>query len=227
VDTVRYYQSRGLLPPPRREGRVAWYDGAHLERLTRIRSLADRGLTLATIGRLVRGELDAADEALVAAMSVVEDDGPEGFGIDELARRTGIPLPLLQAVAREGLLGAADGAYTSGDVAAAAAGLTLLEKGLPLPEVLDLARSHHAAMRDVAERAVSLFDDYVRQPLRASSLAPDEAAAQLVAAFEQLLPATMTLVSHHFRRVLLAVALEHIERVGDEPELAAIRAVGP
>ena len=25
VDTVRYYQSRGLLPPPEKEGRVAWY----------------------------------------------------------------------------------------------------------------------------------------------------------------------------------------------------------
>jgi DNA-binding transcriptional MerR regulator len=243
VDTVRYYQSRGLLPPPARSGRVAWYGREHLDRLTRIRSLADRGLTLATIGRLLRGELDAADEALAMALSDVDSGGPETFGIDELARRTGIPLALLQAVTREGLLVADESGYTSADVAASFAGLALLEAGLPLPEVLDLARRHHAAMRDIAERAVALFDEYVRQPLRASGASgargaqggaqgapgvePAEAAARLVAAFQQLLPATMTLVSHHFQRVLLSVALEHIERVGDAPELAAIRGVGP
>ncbi|HEY2428351.1 MAG TPA: MerR family transcriptional regulator, partial [Acidimicrobiales bacterium] len=152
---------------------------------------------------------------------------PEAFGIDELARRTGIPLALLQAVAREGLLVPRrhDGEeqFTAADVDVAAAGLSLLESGLPLPEVMDLARRHHAAMREVAEQAVTLFDQHVRQPLRAAGTAPDEAADRLVAAFQSLLPATMAIVSHHFQRTLLAVALEHIEQVGDAPELAAVR----
>ena len=233
VDTVRYYQARGLLPPPRREGRVAWYGPDHLARLTRIRDLAGRGLTLATIGRLLRGELDAADEALAAAVSDAEaaphppSDNDQPFDIDELARRTGIPIALLQAVAREGLLvpNRHDGEdrYTAGDVEVAAAGLALLDAGLPLPEVMELARRHHDAMREVAERAVTLFDAHVRQPLRASGLPPEEAADRLVAAFQTLLPATMAIVGHHFQRTLLAVALEHIEQVGDAPELAAVR----
>ncbi|MGH3579388.1 MAG: MerR family transcriptional regulator, partial [Mycobacterium sp.] len=46
VDTIRYYQSKGLLEPPRRQGRVAWYHDGHLERLARIRSLQQRGFTL-------------------------------------------------------------------------------------------------------------------------------------------------------------------------------------
>jgi DNA-binding transcriptional MerR regulator len=243
VDTVRYYQARGLLPPPRREGRVAWYGSDHLSRLTRIRDLAGRGLTLATIGRLLRGELDSADEALAAAVSEAEVAAPSVtlsergglFGIEELARRTGIPLALVQAVSREGLLVARthDGAerFTDADVEAAAAGLVLLEAGLPLPEVMDLARRHHAAMREVAERAVTLFDEHVRKPLRVEGAGTErqeagagaDAAERLVAAFQTLLPATMTIVSHHFQRTLLAVALEHIERVGDGPELAAVR----
>ncbi len=41
VDTVRFYQSRGLLPPPRRAGRVVLYADAHLARLRRIRALAE------------------------------------------------------------------------------------------------------------------------------------------------------------------------------------------
>ncbi len=225
VDTVRFYQSRGLLEAPRREGRVAWYDDEHLERLARIRRLQARGLTLATIARLLAGELDSADEALVTAVSAVPDDDIT-FSIDELSERSGIPVGLLQAVVKEGLLiprrTGGEERFTSADVDAAAAGLRLLEAGLPLPEVLDLARRHHAAMRAVAERAVELFDAHVRHPLRHSGLADDEAAARLVEAFTTLLPATTELVTHHFRRTLLNVAQEHIERVGGTAELDAV-----
>ena len=226
VDTIRFYQSRGLLPAPRREGRVAWYDDEHLERLARIRRLQARGLNLATIARLLAGELDAADEALVTAVAADDAAGDELFTIEELAERTGIPLGLLQAVVKEGLLvprraGGAD-RFTSADVAAGAAGLRLLEAGLPLPEILDLARRHHEAMRMVAERAVELFDNHVRHPLRASGLPDEEAAARLVEAFTTLLPATTDLVTHHFQRTLLDVAQEHIERVGGAAELEAV-----
>lgn len=221
VDTVRFYQSKGLLPPPRREGRVAWYGDEHLERLDRIRRLQARGLTLAVIRRLLAGELDTADEALVTALA--ESPTAETFTLEELADRSGIPLALLQAVEREGLLVPRRDGYTADDVAVARAGLRLLEHGLPLPEVLDLARRHHAAMRAVAEQAVTLFDEHVRKPLRSAGLPDDEAAARLVEAFQQLLPATTSLVTHHFTRTLLAVAQEHIERVGDAAELAAVR----
>lgn len=225
VDTVRFYQSRGLLPGPRREGRVAWYGDEHLERLARIRRLQARGLTLATIARLLAGELDAADEALVTAVATTPEDDAS-FTIEELAERSGIPLGLLQAVVKEGLLiprrAGGEDRFTSADVEAGAAGLRLLEAGLPLPEVLDLARQHHAAMRAVAERAVELFDTHVRHPLRDSGLAEETAAARLVEAFTTLLPATTELVTHHFRRTLLNVAQEHIERVGGDAERAAV-----
>ncbi|HEV7886820.1 MAG TPA: MerR family transcriptional regulator [Acidimicrobiales bacterium] len=225
VDTIRFYQSRGLLPPPRRQGRVGWYGDDHHRRIERIRSLQAKGLTLATIRRLLTGELDAADEALVTAVA----DGPGGgetFAVEVLAERSGIPLALLQAVEREGLLAPERGGYTMADVAVAKAGLALLEEGLPLPEVLDLARRHHAAMREAAERAVGLFDEHVRQPLRRSGLPDEEAAERLVAAFQRMLPATAALVSHHFTRTLLAVAQEHIEDVGVPAELRAVREAG-
>ena len=35
VDTIRFYQGKGLLDAPRREGRVTWYGDSHLERLRR------------------------------------------------------------------------------------------------------------------------------------------------------------------------------------------------
>ena len=229
VDTVRFYQAKGLLPPPVRRGRVAWYGDDHLERLARIRSLQARGLTLATIRRLLDGELDAADEALVTAVARPAGSGTEEalLSAGELSARTGIPVALLDAVAREGLLVPRQGGYTEADVEVAAAGLRLLEQGLPLTELLELAREHHRAVRAVAERAVELFDEHVRRPLRDSGLPEDEAAARLVEAFRTLLPATATVVTHHFTRTLLAVATEHVEQVGVPAELAAVRRSAP
>ena len=42
VDTLRFYQARGLLPAPRRRGRVAVYDEDHGARLRRIRERRSR-----------------------------------------------------------------------------------------------------------------------------------------------------------------------------------------
>ena len=61
----------------------------------------------------------------------------------------------------------------------------------------------------------------VRHPLLDADLDDDARAARLVDAFRTLLPATGTLVSQHFRRVLLRVAQEHLEAVGDADERAA------
>ncbi len=229
VDTIRFYQKRRLLPPPEREGRVAWYDATHLERLQRIRELRGQGLTLALIARVLDGDLDATDAPLAAAVAAADAEGPEEFlTLPELAQRSGVPTALLEAVARERLLvprtHEGEARFTTADIAIVQQGLRLLEQGLPLPDLLALAREHHDMTVDIAETAVQLFDRYVREPLRASDRPDDEKAELLVDAFRTLLPAVTALVAHHFRRVLLEVATAHLESVGEELELAAINA---
>jgi DNA-binding transcriptional MerR regulator len=227
VDTIRFYQGRGLLPPPRRAGRVALYDDEHLERLKRVKSLQLRGFSLVVIARILRGELDAADEALVEAVAAdsetAGEDGGEFWTLAELGERAGMAVVLLEALEREGVLVPrrqhGEARYTGADLAALRSGLKLLEYGLPLGEVLDLAREYQQAARAVAQRAVTLFDRHVRQALRDDGDAADE----LVEAFRALLPATVTLVAHHFRRTLLAVAQEHIEAAGGDEELVTDR----
>lgn len=54
--------------------------------------------------------------------------------------------------------------YTEDDVAAARAGLLLLEWGIPLSALLDLARRHHEATEAVAREAVAMFSTHVRAP---------------------------------------------------------------
>ncbi|MFD9009884.1 MerR family transcriptional regulator, partial [Streptomyces sp. NPDC059552] len=53
VRNLRYYQERGLLPPPRREGRIAWYSDDHLTRLRLISDLLGRGYTVNGIAELL------------------------------------------------------------------------------------------------------------------------------------------------------------------------------
>ena len=160
--------------------------------------------------------LDASDEALVAALTGplpgedVPDADAQRLSLEELAAHTDLPLAVLEAIEREGFLlpraGAGDRPYTAADAKAVQAGMALLEAGVPLGELLDLARRYDAAMQDVADHAVDLFVRFVRDPVQAEAASDDEAGARLVEAFRQMLPATGDLVAHHFRRLLLARA---------------------
>lgn len=221
VDTIRYYQSRGLLPPPEREGRLAWYGEEHVALLERIRALKEHGLSLALVARVLDGELDPGEQALALAITAPGDGNATDARTmtrEQLAERTGVPTALLEALEREGLLAGAPEAaaprYSSADVEAVRAGLTLLEAGVPLSELLDLARRHSAAMRETAAHAVELFARFVRDPIRGSVPSEDEAAQQMVAALHDMLPATGALVSYHFRRLVLEAARERLEAGG-------------
>ncbi|HEX7277410.1 MAG TPA: MerR family transcriptional regulator [Acidimicrobiales bacterium] len=230
VDTIRFYQKQHLLPPPGRDGRLAWYNEDHLERIARIKELQRRGFTLAVIRRFLSGELDPADERLAAAVVEAgdEDAATETFDLEGLASRVGVPTAILESLVREGLLvprvHEGEARFGPDDVTVLTAGLRLLEAGLPLPEVFDLARRFHALSREVASQAVELFDTYVRKPLRAQDLDEAAKAERMVETFRTLMPAVGDLVSSHFRRILLQVAQEHLESVGDPAEIAAASA---
>ncbi|GHH82565.1 transcriptional regulator [Streptomyces sulfonofaciens] len=97
VRTVRFYSTRGLLPPPvigpRRVGR---YGQEHLSRLALIEELQHQGMTLAAIERYLKGlpaDLSAQDlaihRALVASWA---PDSAEEVSRTELERRAGRPL---------------------------------------------------------------------------------------------------------------------------------------
>jgi len=212
VDTVRFYQSRGLVPQPVREGRVAWYDEAHAERIRRIRELQRKGLTLAAIARVVQGDLRPTDADLAAAVEVASgaEAAPAALTLEELSIASGVPSSLIQAVEREGI---AIGRRVDGDVRYSAAdaevmrtALQLLEFGLPVGDLLGLARDADGALRELAVRAVDLFDAHVREPIRDTAGDDPVAATRTVEAFEALLPAVTALIANHFRRVLLQEA---------------------
>lgn len=160
--------------------------------------------------------LAPADAALVAAVSAPADDTQAPFDLQGLAQEVGASVTLLESVARAGLLlphhvdEAGVARYSAADAEAVRAGLTLLEAGLPLSELLALAGPTDAAVRDIAQRAVEAFLRFVRDPVLGST-GDDEAAGQrLIAAYEHMLPATERLVAHHLRRRLILAALERL-----------------
>ena len=214
VDTIRFYQGKGLLEAPRRDGRVTWYGDGHLERLRRIRELQQRGFTLTVIRRFLEGELEPSDESLVAA--VTRPASPQTLTLDELAERSGVAAPLLKSLEQAGLLVPIEGVdeplYPAEDLEAIAAGMQLITAGVPIGALIELGRDYASASDGVARKAVDLFDRHVRERIQAEGGEAEAAERRLLAAFNELLEASGTLVRHHFQRTLLRAAREHIEK---------------
>jgi DNA-binding transcriptional MerR regulator len=214
VDTIRFYQGKGLLEAPRRDGRVTWYGDSHLERLRRIRELQQRGFTLTVIQRFLAGELEPSDEALVAA--VTRPVARQTLTLTELAERSGVAAPLLASLQQAGLLVPVEGGdeplYPADDLEAIAAGMQLIAAGVPLGALLDLGKEYSAAADRTARQAVELFDQHVRERIQGEGGETEAAERRLLDLFNELLEASGTLVRHHFQRTLLRAAREHIEK---------------
>jgi len=214
VDTIRFYQGKGLLDAPRRQGRVTYYGDVHVERLRRIKELQLQGFTLTVIQRFLVGELEASDEALVAA--VTHPAAPLTLTLAELAERSGVAEPLLMSLQQAGLLVPSEGGdepvYPADDLDAIAAGMKLIAAGVPIGALMDLGKDYAAAVDRTARQAVDLFDRHVRERIQAEGGETEAAERRLLQTFNELLEASGTLVRHHFERTLLRAAREHIEK---------------
>lgn len=217
VDTIRWYQTRGLLHPPARHGRRAVYDGSHVERLAWIRERTDRGWSLKAIEELLSDEGSRTDARLRAAL---REGGGEAavYTRQEFAKALGVPAALLAAVEKTGLAAPqrverGGERYTQADLAAAKDALQLLDRGFPLTELLGLAVQHHKAVSATVDRAIGLFDDYVRKRADGGDAESPEAVAE---AYRELMPTVTALVAHHFQRALVNRALERLEKSGEK-----------
>ncbi|MEX0593052.1 MAG: MerR family transcriptional regulator [Nitriliruptoraceae bacterium] len=157
-------------------------------------------------------------------MRAVADDEHAPFDLDDVAAEAGTTRVLLEAVERAGLLlphhiddtGVAR--YSPADVQAVQAGLAILDAGLPLAELLDIARHTDDAVAVIADAAVEAFLRFIRDPAQSTSDTPDELADRLITAYQRMLPATERLVAHHLRRRLLAKVAARVAEEADAPQ---------
>jgi len=85
VRTLRFYRERGLLPPPRREGRIAWYDHHHLARLRTIAALLERGHTLSGIADLTAAFESGRDAGEALGLVPPSEESPVHLTPEALA----------------------------------------------------------------------------------------------------------------------------------------------
>ncbi|MGW2516657.1 MerR family transcriptional regulator [Streptomyces sp. NPDC001617] len=158
VRTLRFYRERKLIPPPRREGRIAWYDDHHLARLRTIAALLERGHTLTGIAELAEALDHGRDVADLLGVTPPTEEEPVRLTPEELAAR------FEGQVTTENLAAALDLGYlgTDGeeivhisrrllDVSSA-----LVREGIPLAEVLAAGKRVREHVDDMAEMFAEL-----------------------------------------------------------------------
>lgn len=237
VQLLRSYQSKGLVPPPRHEGRVAWYGPHHRERLLHIRHLKERGFSL----RMIAETLDEGPEAPVA---LVEER--EVLRLAEVAERSGVPVEVLRALEASGLLRPhhleAGDLYSDADVRFVRNVLTLLGVGLSLDDLMRIARQQletsDALGRDVMNAWSQLVGARLRRgrpnagggPGRGAGTGRDgrdrdreiDHAARVAASIRALAAIVGQLVAYRVERAVLDAALAELEVEGTDAEREAL-----
>lgn len=212
--TVRLYQTKGLLAPPRLEGRTGWYDDSHLSRLRLIARLQSEGHSLAGIATLLerweqgRG-LDAVigveaelDALLGEVHAVVIDPAdllarlPEGAMTPELMERAAT-LGLAQPTG--------DGRIRIADRRFLETGAALAHLGVPLDVVLDEWEALVSHTDEIARRFVALFETH---------LAPADWQRGVDTGEARELAATLARLQAAARQVLVAALDASVARLG-------------
>ena len=93
VRNVRFYTSKGLVPPPVRRGRSGYYGTDHVARLELVQELQGHGFTLAAIEKYVAAiPADATPEDIALHRTMLapwQADQPDEMTLSELERRAG------------------------------------------------------------------------------------------------------------------------------------------
>jgi DNA-binding transcriptional MerR regulator len=169
--TVRLYQTKGLLPPPRREGRVGLYGADHLTRLRLIGQLRERGYSLAGIKHLIESwqsgrTLDDLLGIDAKAVVVAPAAQPVRLPVKELTARFAgqqlTPKVLARAVDL-GLVAVENGSVTC-DAEFLEFGVQLAALGARLDEILDEWEALLSATASSARRFVGVFERHVWRP---------------------------------------------------------------
>ncbi|MER5884805.1 MerR family transcriptional regulator [Streptomyces sp. NPDC001941] len=185
VRTIRFYSTRGLLPPPViGPRRVGQYGSAHLSRLALIEELQHQGMTLAAIERYLEQlpeDLSAHDLAIHRALVATwAPDTAEDASQAELERRAGRPLgdEDLERLAAIGVLERAEGTDTFRvDPGLLRLGVQLLDVPIAHETILAARGVLLEHTRSAAQELTRLFRDEVWSPYREREADPEHVAA--------------------------------------------------
>jgi len=192
VRTVRFYAGRGLIPPPRREGRNGYYGPSHIARLELVRELQSHGFTLSAIeGYLERLPQNATPQDIALQRTLLAPwmpDLPETLTRDELVERTGrdlsdgdieilVALGTVEPTPDEDVFRVAP--------AHLGLGVQMLDTGIPLDAAVAAQRIFTEHGRAIAEELTTVFREIVWPHYRESGQSP-EAIRELIEHYKPL-----------------------------------------
>ncbi|MGA8850752.1 MAG: MerR family transcriptional regulator [Aeromicrobium sp.] len=192
VRTVRFYAGRGLIPPPRREGRNGYYGPDHLARLELVRELQAHGFTLSAIEGYLENIPETATPEQVALHRTLlapwTTDLPETVKRSELEARTGRSLSdddLELLVAIGVVEPTPDDDVFQVAPAHLAVGVQFLETAMPLDVALAARKIFDEAGKKVAHDMTEIFRTLWWPALRESGRSAEDITA-LVERFKPL-----------------------------------------
>lgn len=208
VDTIRYYQREGLLPPPERSGRSNLYGPEHLERLERIRDLQAQRFSLAACRALLSEDRQSLIEGIFG------DVGGRRYSLDELVERSGIDADLATDLQSSGLLRDPSefgrDSYDGDDLDLLRTMAELHQLGLPRKAVVELGRIYAEGIEATQREIIDLFSTGGRLSWTPEEL--DEFHAVATVSATQVLPLARRLVDYTHNRTIQRLALGAIER---------------
>jgi len=180
VRNIRFYTTKGLVPPAIRRGRSGYYSSDHLARLELVRELQAHGFTLSAIEKYVaRIPADATPETIALHRTLLAPwmpELPEILTRRELARRAGRPLSDddLDTLNALGIVFPAKQGRYEVAIAHLSVGVALLDLGMPLDAALaahDIFTEHG---RKIAEELTEVFRTKVWPAYREGGSSPEQ-----------------------------------------------------
>ena len=217
VRNIRFYTTKGLVPPPIRRGRSGYYSADHVARLELVRELQAHGFTLSAIeGYMARLPQDAAPETIALHRTLLAPwmaELPETISRKELVRRAGRPLSDddLETLNALGIVFPTKRGQYQVAVAHLSVGVALLDLGIPFETALAAQDIFTAHGRAIADELNELFKTQVWPAYKERGASPDElrrvvekfkpvTVAALVAAYESAVNETQRETVARFTR---------------------------
>ncbi len=193
VRNVRAYAGRGILPPPRLEGRTGYYGREHVQRLQLVRELLDRGLTLAAVEesvREVRPSVSGHTLDLLRLLDEPHDVEPEIMTRDGLAALAGVPrnTELIDGLIALNLVRWIDEEHVELlQPQIVRIGASVVAMGIAPTTVFELYPLMRSRLRVLADAFVSNVSDEIIDPFLEAGM-PESEWQRILAVVESLLP---------------------------------------
>ncbi len=203
VRTTRYYAGLGLLPPPERRGRMAYYGPEHRARLELIRALQDHGFTLAAIEKyLDRVPIDDTPEDLAVQRAILTSWTPgrhEALTRAQLEEKVGRTLSAddLDLLVKVQALRERDGRYEP--LAPLNSAVQMLDLDIPVESYVEASAAIGRHMDELVDELTRILHEKIVVPFRGTEHTEEE-AARFEQTFSRLRQLTLEGVVAGFQR---------------------------